>query len=34
MGHDMYKDDQIKNGEYMFVFSSPEFILERDKYRK
>ena len=30
MRHDTYEDDHIKNGEYMFVFSSPEFILERD----
>ena len=29
MGHDTYEDDHIKNGEYMFVFSSTELILER-----
>ena len=28
MGHDTYEDDHIKNGEYMFVFSSPELILK------
>ena len=30
MGHDTYEDDHIKNGEYMFVFSTPELIPERD----
>ena len=30
MGHDKYEDDHIKNGEYMFVFSSPELILYKD----
>ena len=30
MGHDTYKDDHIKNGKYMFVFSTPELIFERD----
>ena len=29
MGHDTHEDDPIKNGEYMFVFSSNELILER-----
>ena len=33
IGHDTYEDDHIKNGEYMFVFSSPELILERDEWR-
>ena len=30
MEHDTYEDDHIKNGKYMYVFSSPELILERD----
>ena len=30
MAHDTYEDDHIKNAEYMFIFSSPELIFERD----
>ena len=29
MGHEKYEDDHIKNGEYIFFFSTTELILKR-----